>query len=109
MANRGVRIAVTCSKSAAEAKEHVQNFMKEVKGEPMAGFGDDAFLWGFEGSDLEVRRGQCVFDLNAGADVLHDADALTLTSSERRARQKSEVRRILTTFAKHAVDAMDAP
>jgi hypothetical protein len=109
ISNRGIRIAMTCSKSAAEAKEHIQNFMKEVKGEPLEGFGDNAFLWGFDGSDLEVRRGRCIFDLNAGADVLRDADASTLTPSERNARAKSEVRRILTTFAKHVVDAVDAP
>jgi hypothetical protein len=107
--NRGVRIVVTRSKTAAEAKAHIENFMKEVKGEPLRGFGDDAFVWGFEESDLEVRRGRYIFDLNAGADVLRDPDALSITSTERHARAKAEVRRIIREFAKHVVDAVDSP
>lgn len=107
--NRGVRIAVTRAKSAAEAKERIQNFMREVKGEPLPGFGDDAFIWGFDGSDLEVRRGRYVFDLNAGADILRDPDARELTPPERKTREKSEVKRIIREFAKHVVDAVDSP
>ena len=109
ISNRGVRIAVTRAKTAAEAKARIENFMREVKGELLTGFGDDAFVWGFEESDLEVRRGRYIFDLNAGADVLSDPDASSITSAERHARAKAEVRRIIREFARHVLDAVDAP
>jgi hypothetical protein len=107
--NRGVRIAVSSAKSAEEARDEMQRFMREVKGQPLQGFGDDAFVWGFEGSDLEVRRGRFIIDLNAGADVASDPDARTLTRAQQHTRQQAEVKRIIREFAKHAVDATDLP
>ncbi len=107
--NRGVKISITRSKSATEAKEHLQNFMREVKGEPLAGLGDEAFVWGFDGSDMEVRKGRYIFDLNAGANVMRDPDALGLTPAERSVREKAEVKRIIREFAKHVTDAIDVP
>jgi hypothetical protein len=107
--NRKIKIAVSSAKSAEEAREEMQRFMIEVKGQPLPGLGDNAFVWGFEGSDLEVRRGRFIIDLNAGADVARDPDARMLTPAQQHARQQAEVKRIIREFAKHAVDATDLP
>ena len=107
--NRKIKIAVSSAKSAEEARQGMQSFMREVRGQPLPGFGDDAFVWGFEGSDLEVRRGRFIIDLNAGADVASDPDARTLTRAQQHTRQRAEVKRIIREFAKHAVDATDLP
>ncbi len=107
--NRKIRIAVSSAKSAEEARRGMQSFMREVKGQPLPGLGDDAFVWGYEGSDLEVRRGRYVFDLNAGADVERDPDARLLPPTQKHTRRQAEVKRIIREFAKHLVDAADIP
>ncbi len=107
--NRGVRIAVSSAKSAEEARQGMQILVKAVKTRPLEGFGDEAYIWGFEGSDLEVRRGRFIIDLNAGADVEGDPDARTLTPAQKHIRQQAEVKRIIREFAKHAVEAADLP
>jgi|SRR5881394_1178750 len=109
MPNRGVRVVVSRAKSAAEAKESLERFMRQVKGQPLSGFGDGAFVWGFDGSDLELRKGRYIFELNAGANVMADSDALRLTPAQRHERQQSELKRIIREFAKHAADAIDDP
>jgi hypothetical protein len=107
--NRGVRIAVTEMKSVEAARQALQLIVRDANGKPLQGLGDEAYIWGFEGSDLEVRRGRYVFDLNAGADVERDPDARTLTPAQKHTRQLAEVKRIIREFAKHAVDATDLP
>src|ERR1700738_198307 len=44
--NRKIKIAVSSAKSAEEARQGMQSFMREVKGQPLPGLGDDAFVWG---------------------------------------------------------------
>lgn len=107
--NRGVRIAVTEMKSVEAARQAMQLIVRDANGKPLQGFGDEAYIWGFEGSDLEVRRGRYVFDLNAGADVERDADARMLTPAQKHTRRQAEVKRIIREFAKHLVDAIDIP
>ena len=107
--NRSIRIAISAARSPQEARQAMQNMMRDVKGQPLTGFGDDAFVWGFEGSDLEIRRGRFIIDLNAGADVGSDPDARALTPAQRHDRELAEVKRIIRGFAKHLVDAVDLP
>lgn len=107
--NRGVRIAVKEMKSVEAARQAMQLIVRDAHAKPLQGFGDEAYVWGFEDSDLEVRRGRYVFDINAGADVARDPDARTLTRAQQHARQQAEVKRIIREFAKHLVNATDLP
>jgi hypothetical protein len=108
--NRGVKIAVSTLKSAEEARRSLQSFVKDTKEATLLkGFGDEAYVWGFEGSDIVVRRGRHIVYINAGASVDEDPDARALSNSERRAREHSEMKRLTKEFAKHMVDAIDLP
>lgn len=108
--NRGVKIAVSTVKSADEARRSLQGFVKDTKeAQFLKGFGDEAYAWGFEGSDIVVRRGRYIIYINAGASVDEDPDARALSRSERRAREYSEMKRLTKEFAKYMVDAIDLP
>jgi hypothetical protein len=106
--NRVVKIAVSTDKSAEGARQSVQGFVRDTKeAELLRGFGDEAYVWGYRGSDLVVRRGRTVIHINANAFVEDDPDARALSEPERRAREYSEIRRLPKEFAKHLVSAID--
>ena len=110
MQNRAVRIVAVPKKSAAEARESMANFPRNVKeARPWSEAGDEGYAWGYELRQIHFRRGKIVFDVEVGADVVGDADAMNLTPAERRAREKAEVKKWTKEFANHVVDAVDAP
>ena len=108
--NRAVRIVAVSKKSAAEAKESMRNFPRNVKeAQPWSEAGDEGYAWGYELRQIHFRRGKIIFDIEVGADVVADADAKNLTAIERGAREKAEVKKWTKEFANHVVDAVDAP
>ncbi|HEY0349640.1 MAG TPA: hypothetical protein VGC60_15940, partial [Pyrinomonadaceae bacterium] len=110
MENRAVRIVVVPKKSATEAKESMQNFPRNVKeAQPWSEAGDEGYAWGYAGRQIHFRRGKTIFDIEVGADVDADPDASALTWSERRVREKSEIKKWTKEFADHVVAAVDAP
>jgi hypothetical protein len=97
-------------KSAEEAKKAMQNFPTIVReAQPLAGVGDEAYVWGYDRRLVHLRRGKTIFDVEAGAQVDSDSDARSLTWSQRRAREKAEGTRLTRELAKHLVDAIDIP
>ena len=108
--NRGVKIAVTSMKSPADARQSLQSFLKDTKeAEFLKGFGDEAYIWGYGGSDLVVRRGKHIVYINAGVNVDSDPAVRALSQSERQARQNLEMRGLTKEFAKHIINALDQP
>ena len=108
--NKGVKVAVSTLKSAEEARRSLEGFVKDTKeAELLKGYGDEAYIWGYGGSDLVVRRGRYIVYINAGANVEADPDIRTLSHAERQARQNSEMRRLTKEFARHLINALDLP
>lgn len=106
--NRVVKIAVSTNKSAEGARQILQGFGRDTKeAEFLKGFGDEAYAWGYRGSNLVMRRGRIIIHISANADVDDDPDARALTEPERRAREYSEIKRLPKEFAKHLVSAID--
>lgn len=110
MQNRSVRIVVSERESVAEAKASMRNFPRNARQvEPFSDVGDEGYLWGYDKRQIHFRKGNIIIDVEAGADVNLDSDAASLTFAQRHAREKSEVTRLTRAFAKHLVDALDAP
>lgn len=110
MQNRAVRIVVVPKRSATEAKESMQNFPRNVReAQQWSEVGDEGYAWGFELRQIHFRRGKTIVDIEVGADVDTDPDASTLTWSERRVREKAEVKKWTKEFANHVGDAVDVP
>lgn len=105
---RIVKISIVPLKSANEAREKLQNFAQETKeAEVVKGLGDEAYSWGFENSNIVVRRGRSIVFLSTVVDVDHDSDARMISETEKRSREHSEMKRLSREFAKHITDAID--
>ncbi len=107
--NRGVSVTVVVMKSAQDAKEVMQRFPRDSKGQPLESLGDEAYTWGYRNRQVVFRRGKNIIYVEAGANVDLDPDARSMTWAERRAREESEVNRLTGEFAKHTVTAIDLP
>ena len=90
--------------SADKAKEAFRSFIKSTSGEELRGFGDEAYMWGWDDSDIVLRRGRYLIYVNTWAVVEDDADARSLTEPQLRSRQKSEQQRIGKEFARQLLD-----
>jgi len=108
--NRTVKISIVPLKSEQEARQKLQNIANETKeAKQVKDLGDEAYSWGFENSNIVLRRGRAIVFLSTFADVDSDSDSRTLSHSERRARQYSEMKRLSREFAMHMVSAIDLP
>jgi len=110
LSNRKIKIAISPQKSAEEARDRIQNFGKTMKeAVELSGFGDEAYSWGYEGSNIVFRRGKFVVFVSTYAEVESDPDARSLTPEQRNERQRSEVNRWSREFARHMAAAIDQP
>jgi hypothetical protein len=108
--NRVVKISIVPQKSSEEAREKMQSFLRNTKeAEPLKGFGDESYSWGYAGSNVIFRRGKIVVFVSTVVDVDEDPDAQILSQSEKAERAKSEMKRLSKEFAKHVASAMDLP
>jgi hypothetical protein len=108
--NRVVKISIMETKSVEDAHETLMKFaQEEADARELKGFGDDAYSWGDEGSNIVFRRGKYMVYVTTIADVERDADSQALTREQKRARKKSEMKRLSKELAKHAAAAIDEP
>jgi len=109
--NRGVSISIVQYKSTEAAKEAIQRLAHDpsTHAQPVSGTGEEAYAWGYQNRQIVSRKGRSLVYVEAGADVLRDPDALTMTPSQRREREESEVKRWRGEFLKHVLDALDQP
>jgi hypothetical protein len=108
--NRVVKVSMTRRKSVEETHERLTTFAQEEgDARELKGFGDEAYSWGAEGSNIIFRRGKYTISVATIADVERDVDAQALTREQKRERRKSEMRRLSRELAKHAANAIDAP
>jgi hypothetical protein len=108
--NRVVSISVVPHKSADEARQALNDFVKyDRKAERLNGFGDEAFGWGYGQANVVFRRGKFNVYVNTYAEADADPDARSLTSEQRGERERLEMRRLSREFAKHMVNAIDLP
>lgn len=107
--NRVVKISVVPHKSAQDARNAIQDFMKSESKEEIRGLGDEAYTWGYGLGNVAFRKGRLNIYVSTMADVNGDADALNLTALEKNERMRSEMRRWSREFAKHAANALDIP
>lgn len=108
--NRLVKISMVQRKSAEDARERLMKFVQEeADAREIKGFGDEAYSWGDDGSNIIFRRGKYTVYVTTIADVERDADSQALTREQKRARKKSEMKRLSKELAKHAAAAIDEP
>ncbi len=108
--NRKVKVSILLYKSGDEARQVFQSSAKyHQEKQELKGFGDEAYAWGYGLSDVAFRRGRFTIFVSTTAEVDSDPDARTLSQSERFEREKSERQRLTMEFAKHMVNAIDAP
>ena len=107
---RVVKVSIVPHKSAAEAKDAIDQFVKyDREREELKGLGDEAFAWGYGLSNVVFSRGTLNVYVSTYADVASDPDANTLTQSEKVEREKSEMKRLSREIAGHVVHAIDLP
>src|SRR6266404_2802796 len=100
--NRKIKIAINPQQSGEKAREKMKEFAKYTReARELEGFGDQAYSWGYAGSNVVFRRGRLVVFVNTYADVDSDPDARTLTQQEKENRERSEMKRLSKEFAKH--------
>jgi hypothetical protein len=108
--NRVVKVSIIPQKSAEEAREKLQSFANNTReAEELRGLGDQAYTWGYAGSNVVFRRGRFAVFVSTYAEVDSDPDARMLSQSERVERERSEMRRLSKEFAKHMAAAIDLP
>jgi hypothetical protein len=108
--NRRVKVTIIQQKSAQDAREKMQLVAKDMRDAvELKGFGDEAYSWGYAGSNVVFRKGKFTIYLSTYAEVDSDPDGRALSSSERGEREKSEMKRLSKEFAKHMANAIDAP
>ena len=108
--NRKVKVSILLHHSVAEAQQVIQNHARySFNKETLTGLGDEAYASGYGSSVVGFRRGKFTVYISTTADVDADADAGSLNQEQRFEREKSEMKRLSREFAKHLVNAMDAP
>lgn len=108
--HRIINISIVPHKSAAEAREAIERFVRyDSEKEQLQGFGDEAFAWGYALGNVVLRRGKYAVFISVHADIDSDADAQTLPPSEKGGRERTEMKRLSREFAKHITSAIDGP
>src|SRR5688572_27467848 len=108
--NRKVKVSILSHDSIVDAQKTMQqharySFNKEI----LTGLGDEAYASGYGSSLVAFRRGKLTVYISTTAEVDADAEARSLTQEQRFAREKSEMNRWSREFARHVVNAIDAP
>jgi hypothetical protein len=110
LSNRVVKISIFPQKSAQAVREKMQSFVRITpEAQELKGFGDEAYSWGYEGTNVVFRRGKAAVFVSTVAEVDADPDIQGLSKAERSERMKSEMRRLSQEFAKHVAAAIDSP
>jgi hypothetical protein len=106
--HRRVKVSMMQRKSVEDARERLFRFAhEEADARELKGFGDEAYSWGEEGSNIVFRRGKYTVYVSTIADVDSDPDAVTLTREQKHERRKLEMQRLSKEIAKHAADGID--
>jgi hypothetical protein len=108
--NRKMKVSILLHDSVEQAQQVIENHARySFNKETLTGLGDEAYASGYGSSLVAFRRGKFTVYVSTTADVDADLDAGYLTQEQRFEREKSEMKRLSTEFAKHVVDAIDAP
>jgi hypothetical protein len=98
--HRNVQVAIAIRESVEAAKKEIRSYLQfRREAQILTGFGDEAFAPEPNGYQYVLRRGRYVIYISTVVYIEEDADALSLTEAERRARERAEVERILKEFA----------
>jgi len=102
--NRFVKIATMQQKSVEEAHDNLGRLVSDERdAKELKGVGDEAYSWGYGGSNIVFRRGKYTVYVSTNAEVDRDADATALSVEQRSARRVSEMIRLSRQFAGYAV------
>ena len=108
--NRKVKVSILLHNSVADAQQVMQNHARySFNKETLPGLGDEAYASGYGSSQVSFRRGKFTVYISTAVDVDADADARSLNQEQRFARERSEMKELSTEFARHVVNAIDAP
>jgi len=110
LSDRSVKISVVPHRSASEARDALQEFVKyDPEKEVLSGTGDEAYAWGYGLSKIAFRKGRFNVYVSTTADIGAKPEERSLSQDQRFDIMKSEMRKWSRIFAKHAADAVDAP
>src|SRR5438552_2731679 len=88
--NRVVKITMMQQKSLEVARENLANFARDERdARELKGLGDEAYSWGYGGSNIVFRRGKYTVYVSTNAEVDRDADAAALSQEQKRERRIS--------------------
>jgi hypothetical protein len=108
--NRKVKVSILLHDSVEQAQQVIENHARySFNKETLTGLGDEAYASGYGSSLVAFRRGKFTVYVSTTADVDSDPDAADLNQEQRFEREKAEMKRWSTEFARHVVDAIDAP
>lgn len=109
LGNRKIKISVLPHSSAEAARDALKSFVGSDPKRESLQFGDEGYAWGYGGGSIALRKGRLTIYIRGFADIDSDADARSLSQDQRFDREKAEIKRLSREFAKHAVNAVDAP
>lgn len=108
--NRKVKVSILLHQSVVDAQQTMQKRARYSSNkEILTGIGDEAYGSGYGSSLVAFRRGKFTVYITTAANVDADADAGSLSQDQRFEREKSEMNRLSREFARHIVNAIDAP
>jgi len=108
--NRKVKVSILLHNSVEEAQQVVQNHARySFNRETLTGLGDEAYASGYGSSQVAFKKGKFTVYVSTAADLDAEPEAQNMNQEQRFEFEKSEMRRWSREFAKHVVDAMDAP
>jgi hypothetical protein len=106
--NRIVKISMMQGKSVEEAHDNLVHLASEERdARELKGLGDEAYSWGYAGSNIVFRRGKYSFYVATNAEVDRDADAGALSREQESERRISEMTRLSREFARQAATVID--
>lgn len=108
LSERNVKISVVPHRSANEAREALQEFVRyDPDKEVLSGPGDESYAWGYGLSKIAFRKGRFNVYVSTRAEIGARPEERMLNQTERFDLMKSEMRRWSREFAKHAAKALD--
>jgi hypothetical protein len=108
-AHRKVKVSILFHESVEKSHEVFKNYERYNAKEVLSGLGEEAVASGYAAADVAFRIDKFTVYISTVADVDSDADAKSLSESERTTRERSEMVRLSREFARQVARVLDAP
>jgi len=108
--NKAIKISAMPYNSASDARAALEEFVRYERDKTqLKDLGEDGYAWGFGQSKIVFRKGRLLVFVSSRVDSGSSLEDRTLSQDERLEREKNEMRKWSTEFAKHAANALGNP